>query len=170
MTAARKIPVPFVAGSLSEQDTHLEIVPVDVAVHLHGRDRLHLHLQVRAGEIVAASLKGSGCPALLKLMLETRAKLIGPLHSLPLPTGTDHSAILMRELLLRARGEWLPPYTEKEICHCRAVSLEKVDHAIVCGAHTAATIARKTSAGTSCGTCRSDTEAMIAYRLKYRLT
>lgn len=79
--------------------------------------------------------------------------------------GSDHAAILIRELILRATNQFRLPYGEAELCHCRAVPVEVVDRAIVSGCHTVEAVARSTSAGTSCGTCKPDTERLIAYRL-----
>lgn len=78
----------------------------------------------------------------------------------------DHSSILVRELILRLRGQFQLPYQESELCHCRAVPTEVVDRAIVAGSHTVQAVARVTSAGTSCGTCKPDTELLIEYRLR----
>lgn len=137
----------------------------EVEVHLEGRDRLHLRLETLEGEIIRASLKGSGCPELLKILAETRLTLKGRLSDVPLPRGSGHAALLVRELILKARGEWKFPYLEEELCHCRAVPTSKVDQAIVGGCHSVFAVARQTSAGTSCGNCRYDTESIIKYRL-----
>lgn len=138
---------------------------VQVEVSLPGRDRVTLNLDVQNGEIRSADLTGSGCPQFLKLMNEWRSKLTGQLADVPLPDGHDHSAILMREAILKAKGEWSFPYAEEELCHCRAVATSKVDAAVISGCHNIRSIARETSAGTSCGSCRPNTEAIIAYRL-----
>lgn len=163
--AARKIEPPFQADSHVETHAEAKVEIQDIEVTLPGRDRLHLHLEVYEGEVLKARLTGSGCPELLKALVETRPTLKGRVSELPLPRGTGHAAILVRELILKARGEWKFPYTEEELCHCRAVPTAKVDQAIVGGCHTVFAVARQTSAGTSCGNCRYDTEQIIAYRL-----
>ena len=140
--------------------------PLVVEVSLPGRDRVSLSLQIHDGNIVSGSLQGSGCPKLLKLMQAWRPKLAGDLSALEVPQGTDHSEILLREAVLKAKGEWQFPYEEEELCHCRAISTAKVDAAIVGGCHNVRSVARETSAGTSCGSCRPNTEAIIAWRLK----
>jgi len=79
----------------------------------------------------------------------------------------------LRELILvfksshgvEQRGEWNPPYTHEEICHCRAVPTREVEKAIIMGAHTPQKVSRWTSASTACGTCRPDVEKMISYFL-----
>ncbi len=78
----------------------------------------------------------------------------------------DHTSILLRELILRLRNQFQLPYQEQELCHCRAVPTEVVDRAIIAGSHTVQAVARVTSAGTSCGTCKPDTELLIEYRLR----
>ncbi|MBK7892474.1 MAG: (2Fe-2S)-binding protein [Bdellovibrionales bacterium] len=83
--------------------------------------------------------------------------------------GVDHAAILLRELVLRGAGRFQLPYQEPELCHCRAVPTEVVDRAIISGCHSIESVARITSAGTSCGTCKPDTEKLMAYRLNERL-
>ncbi len=139
---------------------------VEIEVHLAMRDRLCLSLTVSAsGEIVAATLTGSGCTEILRLMSEMRGRLRGPLADVVPPTGTSHSAILMRELILRAQGRWNFPYNEAELCHCRGVPTEVVDAAIIGGCHSVDAVKRATSASTSCGTCRWDIESILKYRL-----
>lgn len=82
-----------------------------------------------------------------------------------LPAGNSHSALLVRELLLKIRGEWKFPYADLELCHCRAIPAAAVDQAILCGAHTPETVSAISSASTACGTCRPDVQAILAYRL-----
>ena len=79
--------------------------------------------------------------------------------------GKDHVSILLRELVLKLQDRFHLPYQDAELCHCRAVPTDVVDRAIIGGCHTPQAVARTTSAGTSCGTCRPDTELLIAYRL-----
>ncbi len=139
---------------------------VDLEVSLQGRDRLQLQMNLVNGTIESAKLSGSGCSDFLNLLQAWRPKLTGSLETLELPQGDSHSSLLLREAILRAQGEWKFPYADEEICHCRAVSTAKVDAAIIGGCRSVRAIARETSAGTSCGSCRTDTEAIINYRLK----
>lgn len=80
--------------------------------------------------------------------------------------GKDHVSILLRELVLKLQNRFCLPYQEAELCHCRAVPTAVVDRAIVGGCHSTMAVARTTSAGTSCGTCKLDTELLLAFRLK----
>ncbi len=135
-----------------------------VSAILPGRDEVHLTLEMSGDAIAAARLRAIGCPALLQACRELRAALDGPLLAVPIPQGNTHEAMLLRELLLKARGEWSLPYREEELCHCRAVSAAKVDAAIVGGAHDVGAVNRRTSAGTSCGGCQPDIQALLEYR------
>jgi bacterioferritin-associated ferredoxin len=135
-------------------------------VSLSSRDRLHLSIDVNSeGEVVSAQLTGSGCSELLGMLAAVRPQLTGKLIDIPLPEGKTHSAIMMRELLLKAKGQWNFPYKEDELCHCRAVTTRKVDDAIIGGCQSVEAVKRATSASTSCGTCRWDIESILKYRL-----
>ncbi len=90
-------------------------------------------------------------------------KLI-PLKEWPLPQGQHHSDMLLRELIQKAAGTWSYPYTEDELCHCRAVPTKKVDESILSGAETVQQVLNKTGAGSACGTCQIHTETLIKYR------
>ncbi|MES2963602.1 MAG: (2Fe-2S)-binding protein [Bdellovibrionota bacterium] len=138
---------------------------INIEVSLPARDRLTLELEVDRDEVKRAQLVVVGCTEILKLAQEWRPKLKGPLAQIPLPEGTGHAVLMLREAILKARGEWKFPYTDEELCHCRAVATSKVDAAIVGGCHSMQAVAQETSAGTSCGTCRVDTDAIIKYRL-----
>lgn len=83
-----------------------------------------------------------------------------------LPQGEDHASMLVRELVLKAQGKWQFPVLNSEICHCRSVSTITVDEAVLMGARTLDLVSKRTSAGTSCGTCSEDLEKVLCYRLK----
>lgn len=99
------------------------------------------------------------CHLLLK---ELRSSQL-PVAQWPLPKGHSHSELLLKELILKVKGEWNPPYTQDEICHCRGVPTAKVVEAIHAGAHTSDRISRWTSASTACGTCRPDVISLLQY-------
>jgi bacterioferritin-associated ferredoxin len=139
---------------------------IDLEIGLPARDRLQLHLELDEGQqILSSRLVGVGCPEVLNLIQQWRPKLIGRLHEIEIPEGVSHGVLLLRELLLRAQGLWDPPYKDQEICHCRVVATRKVEDAIIAGCHTVDKIKRATNASTSCGTCRTDVESLLAYRL-----
>ncbi len=129
-----------------------------------GRDEIEISAQINDGNILSAKLRGIGCPQVLNLISDWRGRLKGPLVELSEPQGFDHASVLLRELIQKLKGTWNFPYTEEELCHCRAIPCRVVDAAIVYGADTAVKVAAKTSAGTGCGTCRKNTEAIIKFR------
>ena len=158
-------------GTITRMVAHslvkIHVGDVVVEVSIENRDRLSLKFRLdEDGVIRDAKLSGSGCSDLLKLIQAMRPQLRGPINSLPIPPGTNHAAILMRELLLKAKGEWKFPYGEDEVCHCRGVSTARVDQAIIGGCHSVEAVKKATSAGSSCGTCRMDVECIIKYRLQ----
>lgn len=106
-----------------------------------------------------------GCQALRDLVARFRRDHGDDPKAWPLPDGSGHETLLLREWILKARGEWKFPYNEDELCHCRRVPTHVVDQAIVAGAHTPEAVSRATSASTNCGTCRPDVERILAYRL-----
>lgn len=131
-----------------------------ITAKLDGRDLLELS---RDGGRV--TLRVIGCDALLQLVKLLKQQHGDDPSKWPEPAGHSHSEMLVRELILKARGEWKPPYEHEELCHCRMIPTEVVDQAIVAGAHAPEIVSRWTSASTACGTCRPDVEKMIAYRL-----
>lgn len=137
----------------------------DLEVAVEGGDQLRLQLVVENDVIRESRLQGIGCPEILRLLSEWRGKFTGDLQAIELPQGVGHAAMLLRELILKSQGRWQYPYQDEELCHCRAVPTAKVDRAILNGCHTVSSISRQTSAGTSCGTCRPDIEAVLNYRL-----
>lgn len=139
----------------------------EVQVVLPGRDELRLSFELRGEIIDSVHLQAIGCPELLELVQQWRPRLSGSVRDLPLPEGDGHAVLMLRELILQARGEWSLPYDEDELCHCRAVPTAKVDAAIVGGAHTVKAVSQRTSAGTSCGACKRDIDSLLAYRLKH---
>ena len=129
-------------------------------VEMQGRDRIEV-----SGEGADRRVRFVGCAKLLHF-LESQRDVHGKDPALwPLPEGREHHELLVKELILKLRGQWNHPYTDEEVCHCRTVSLQTVEEAILAGAHTPQAVSRWTSASTSCGTCRPDVERIIAFRL-----
>ena len=136
-----------------------------IKVSIDGQDELKLVYELNdQRQIVSAKLSVIGCPEMMDLVKQWRPLLKGTVDSIPLPTESHHSAILLRQLLLELQGKWDFPYKDYELCHCRAITTKKVDDAVICGAKTVRDVSRKTSAGTACGTCRPDIEKVLKYR------
>lgn len=130
-----------------------------VTVDFPGRDRL----RAERGDS-GWTVQVVGCPA-LSAEIARRLSAQKELTLWEWPQGQGHVDLLIRELILRARGEWDFPFREEELCHCRSVPAAVVDQAIVAGAHDCAQVSRRTTASTSCGTCRPDVQQIIDYRL-----
>lgn len=136
---------------------------MDIHIKIEGREEVRLQWDENSAHV--PRLLAVGSLEFLELIQDWREKLKGAPPEWPLPPGSSTGAVLLREVILRARGEWNPPYEEEELCHCRAIPLKKVEDAIRAGAHTSEKVSRWTSASTACGTCRPDVEALLKYFL-----
>ncbi len=130
-----------------------------IIIDLPGRDRIEAHLDQDGWKISVV-----GCVALTR-EIQNRMRAQPDPTRWELPVGVGHEDLLIRELILRAKGEWNFPYVEAEVCHCRSVETAIVDQAILAGAHSCKQVSSQTNASTSCGTCRSDVKKIIDYRL-----
>ncbi len=135
-----------------------------IVVELDGCDRLELTQE--AGK---DHLQVVGCAKLLQLLQLLKVQSGDKISHWPLPEGSSHEVLLVRELILKATDQWSHPYVHEELCHCRAISTRIVDQAILLGAHTPEVVTRRTSASSACGTCRPDVEKIIAYRLNKKI-
>lgn len=138
-----------------------------IKVELEGRDYLEVECEGEdpssPGRVINVSL--IGCTEFMEMMQKMKRHFGVDLAKWPLPEGQDHSSLLLREMILKLRGEWNFPYQEQEICHCRTISTHTVDQAVIAGAHTPEIVTRQTSASTACGTCRPEVQKIIDYRL-----
>lgn len=131
-----------------------------------GLDELCLDLRLDGqNHITSFSLKVVGGPELLALADQWRSHFNGSVENIPLPEGQSPAVLLVRELILKAQSKWAYPFAEAELCHCRAIPTERVDQAIVYGAHRPEVVSRRTSASTACGTCRPDVQSILNFRL-----
>jgi len=143
-----------------------------IKVELEGRDSIEVECEEgtlqKPGAVKKVSLVG--CSDFMEMMHKMR-KHFGPdISKWPLPEAHDHSSLLLKEMILKLRGEWEFPYAEDELCHCRTVPAHTVDQAIIAGAHTPEMVTRLTSASTACGTCRPEVQKIINYRLGKQTT
>jgi NAD(P)H-nitrite reductase large subunit len=131
-----------------------------IVAEIKGRDRL---------EVISLNpfkMKVIACHYVFDF-LERQKNLHGSdLSQWPIPEAHDHASLLIKELILKIKGQWTHVYAHEEVCHCRNVSLESVEQAVFLGAHTPEMISKWTSATTACGTCRSDVEKILNFRLK----
>lgn len=138
-----------------------------IKVELQGRDFIEVECEGESLQTPGAvkSVSVLGCTEFMEMMQKMRKHFGSNVTAWPLPEGRDHSSLLLREMILKLRGEWDFPYQHAEICHCRTVQTQTVDQAVIAGAHTPEVITRQTSASTACGTCRTDIQKIIDYRL-----
>lgn len=129
-------------------------------VELEGRD--FIEVENEGGH---SHVRILGCTEFMDMMLRMRRNFGVDLAKWPLPEGHDHSSLLLKEMILKLRGQWVFPFGESEICHCRNITTHTVDQAVVAGAHSTDVVTRQTSASTACGTCRPEVQKIIDYRL-----
>ena len=134
-----------------------------VKVELEGRDFLEVECTSIPGPVTRVSFMG--CTEFMSMMQSMRKNFGVDISKWPLPETNDHGAILLREMILKLRGEWDFPYKEDEVCHCRTVATHTVDQAVIAGAHSTDKVTRQTSLSTACGTCRPEVQKIIDYRL-----
>ncbi len=82
-------------------------------------------------------------------------------NQIPILTGKTPEQLLLRELLLKIRGEWGDAPSDPELCHCRKIPQTHVERAIILGAHTIEKVRARSSANTSCGTCLPEVEELF---------
>ncbi|KHD89649.1 MAG: nitrite reductase [Bdellovibrio sp. ArHS] len=138
-----------------------------IKVELEGRDLIEVDCEgedlQHPGTVKKVSILG--CAEFMGMMQTMRRHFGNDLSKWPLPEGHDHSSLLLKEMILKLRGEWHFPYADEELCHCRSVPAHTVDQAVVAGAHTPEVVTRQTAASSNCGTCRPDVQKIIDYRL-----
>lgn len=130
-----------------------------VVAEIKGRDRLEVT------SLEPFQMKVIGCHHLFDFLADHKSKYGSNLMKWPMPAGSDHVSLLVRELLLKLNGQWVHVYPHDEVCHCRNVSLETIEQAIFMGAQTPEMVSKWTSASTACGTCRADVEKILQFRL-----
>ena len=106
-----------------------------------------------------------GCSEMIEMMQKMKTNFGHDLKKWPIPVANDHGSMLLREMILKLRGEWTFPYAHAELCHCRSVPAQVVDQVVIAGAHSTEKVTRLTSASSACGTCRPDVQKIIDYRL-----
>lgn len=129
-------------------------------VELKGQDRLEVT------NLNPFTMKVIGCELLFQKLAQLKKQEGSEPSQWKLLSARDHASLLINELILKLRGDWKHPYSHEEVCHCRTVSLETVEQAILNGAHTAEMVSKWTMASTACGTCRPEVEKILQFRLQ----
>ncbi len=137
---------------------------VKVKAELLGRDVIEIECEHLTPTVVKR-VSFIGCHEMIEMMQKMRRHFGMDVSHWPLPDANDHASLLLKEVILKLRGQWFHPFEATEICHCRSVATQTVDQAIIAGAHTTESVSRQTSASTSCGTCRPEVQKIIDYRL-----
>lgn len=127
------------------------------------------HLVVEVSEQSVRLMGADGSESWMCQLLEVfgSQKIVGRSELITLLQNDErrasmHGAALLRDLLNRIQN--IPsPYTDFELCHCRVIPTQKVIQAIWYGAQTTEDIARVSSAGTACGTCRNDSQKLLEF-------
>ncbi len=131
-----------------------------LVVELQGRDRLEVT------SLDPFKMQVIGCESLhqkLNLMKQSQGSDVS---KWTLQTDQNHVSLLINELILKLQNKWNHPYPHEEVCHCRTVSLETVEQAIMNGAQTPEMVSKWTMASTACGTCRIDVEKILKFRFQ----
>lgn len=132
----------------------------EFTIEIPGQDKVKVAIKDNK-----SSIHFYGCHDFTNLMTSFRKNFGPDVAKWPLPKGQSHSEMIVRELILKLQGKWQYPYQEEELCHCRHVSTQTVDVAILNGAHSTELASQWTGCSTACGTCRPNVEQMIQYRL-----
>jgi bacterioferritin-associated ferredoxin len=133
---------------------------LSLVVELKGRDRLEVT------SLKPFKMKVIGCEKLFAKLSELKKQFGPDVSTWALQKSHDHASLLINELILKLQNKWEHPYKEDEVCHCRNISLEVVEQAIMMGAETPEMVSKWTSASTACGTCRPDVEKTLKFRLR----
>lgn len=128
-------------------------------VELKGQDCLEVT------SLVPFKMTITGCALLHQRLNEIKKAQGADVAKWTLVNEKDHVALLINELILKLQDKWQHPYLHEEVCHCRTITLETVEQAIMAGAHTPEMVSKWTTASTACGTCRPDVEKILAFRL-----
>ena len=131
-----------------------------LVVEIKGRDRLEVT------SVNPFKMKIIGCDQLHKKLSEIKSAHGVDIAKWPLQKDTSHVGLLINEMILKLQGKWVHPYPHEEVCHCRTISLETVEQAIMNGADTPEMVTKWTTASSACGPCRPDVEKILKFRLK----
>ncbi|MBL7543710.1 MAG: (2Fe-2S)-binding protein [Bdellovibrionaceae bacterium] len=131
-----------------------------LSVEIEGRDQITWESLGEQNKVTFV-----GCFEFTQLVKNYRTHFGNDVFKWPLPNGSTHSEMIIREFILKLKGRWEYPYKDEEICHCRHVKTKTVDNAVLNGAHTHELASRWTGCSTACGTCKPDVEKVIKYRV-----
>ncbi len=135
--------------------------PVEFFAVITGGDSVEASVIFDGDTLCDVKWKIVGRLALYTEVNELKSKMLVSKKSLPIPQGKTPEQLLLRELILKIRGEWGDAPSDPELCHCRKISQVHVERAIILGAHTIEKVRVRSAANTSCGTCLPEVEALF---------
>ncbi len=132
---------------------------------IEGGEEVHLTLELEGSAIKSHKWTVIGGLSLLEKAKHLKSNFPKTLDALQAPTDKDASSLLLKELILRAKGEWHAGDDDPEVCHCRKISQRSIERAILLGANTVEKVRKRTSANTGCGACMPDVLDLINKRI-----
>lgn len=136
-------------------------------IHIHwpGHDEIMFDFDTESN--LVTRLRVIGCAETMIKLKTLKENYAGrSVLDWPVPNGTSHSEMLIRELLLKVQNKWVYPFQEQQLCQCREVPTSDVDQAILSGAHTIHQVTMATGAASACSSCSIHIERILDYRLK----
>lgn len=125
-------------------------------------DEIHAKVFIEDGVVVDVTESIVGRTSLHELFSHWKTKLMGvSLEKLPVPKGAALEELLLKEWVLKLKGEWGDEPSDHDLCHCRRVSQKKVEQSLFLGAHDLFSMQWLSSANTGCGTCLPDIEKIF---------
>ena len=140
-----------------------------IRVEIKEREWVEFHFETdpATGVIKKSSVKAQGCLPLLEAVQKAALGFQGQkLNDIAWNKNSDHWDQLILEALSRLQGMYERPYKDEEMCHCRKITTDKIEAAIVLGAHTPEKVKAWTTAGSGCGTCRPNVQSLIDFRVQ----
>ncbi len=126
-----------------------------------GGDSVEVVVKVVSNNIIATDWTLVGREELYAAAQTIKPQILGDAKKIPIPSGQSPEQLLLRELILKIRGEWGEEPSDPELCHCRKIPQSQVERAIILGAHTVEKVRQRCSANTGCGTCMPEVEALL---------
>lgn len=126
-----------------------------------GGDFVEVTVDVDNHQVTQTKWNVVGRDELYSAVRALQPQVRGDLKKLPVPQGKTPEQLLLRQLMLKIRGEWGDEPSDPELCHCRKIPQSHVERAIILGAHTIEKVRQRSSANTGCGTCMPEVEALL---------
>lgn len=132
---------------------------------IEGGEEVHVEITVSGDVIMRKSWKVVGSLELLRLVRDIHNQNIKYISDFKSPQGGSPSVLLLKELILKIKDEWVDGDNDLEVCHCRKVSQASIERAVILGANTIEKVRKRTSANTGCGACMVDVQSLISKRI-----